>query len=477
MLQNEEIKTFIENHKRSEFYKQAQTGVDYYNGEHEIKSYTPMYYDTDGILQVDTYRSNVTISHPFFRELVEQATNFLMSGKGRLVESDYPDLNQALDYYFGDGFKQQLRELLTGIQKEGSGYMYQYMDADGKSAFQYAVAMNTFEVPAKIASDNRDYVIRFYIDFEKDEEGKLSEAMRIEVWDDKATYYFINRGQEIEVDDTVAINPRPHILFQEGERLFYDVFDTIPFFRVDNDENRESDIHKTKELIDDYDRMACSLTNDLQDFASAIYLVKGYQGTNLEELQTNLKTKKIVGVGENGGLDAVTIDIPYEARKIKLELDERNIYKFGFGFNTSQIGDGNITNVVIKSRYALLDLKCNRLEANLRRLLLELAEIAINEINKEISGEYSVGDVRINFERNIISNDADNATIEKTLADKQQVRVNTLLSLTSILGEQKVLELIGEELDIDVSEVNVESLQQATLDLNQASESLLYEGE
>jgi len=436
-----------------------------------------MYYDTDGLLQPDTFRSNVTISHPFFRELVEQATDYLMSGKGRLVESDHQELNRALDYYFGDAFKHQLRELLTGLQVEGSAYIYQFMDVDGKSAFQFAGAMNTFEIPAKVASDNVDYVIRFYGDYEKDEDGKLKEVTRIEVWDDKATYFFILRGSDVETYTDILLNPRPHILFQEGERLFYDVFDTIPFFRVDNTKDRESDIQRTKALIDDYDTMACSLTNDLQDFASAIYLVKGYTGTNLDELQANIKTKKIIGVGENGGMDVIRVEIPYEARKIKLELDQQNIYKFGFGFNSGQVGDGNITNVVIKSRYALLDLRCNRLEAQLRRLLLELAEIAVNEINKELHTDYTISDISINFERNIITNDSDNANIEKTLADKQQVRVNTFLSLTSILGEQKVLELIGEELDIDVSEINVESLQQATLDLNQASESLLYEGE
>jgi len=475
MLDLDEIKTFIDNHQRSDFCKQAEVGIDYYNGEHDIKQYTPMFYDTDGVLQVDTYRNNVTISHPFFRELVEQATDYLMSGKGRLVESDFPELNTALDYYFGDKFKHQLRELLTGIQVEGSGYMYQFMDADGKSQFQYARAMNTFEIPAKIASDGQNYVIRFYLDYELDEDGKAQEVTRIELWDDKATYYFIKRGSEITPDDDLQLNPRPHILFQEGERLFYDVFDTIPFFRVDNNQERLSDVLRTKELIDDYDRMACSLTNDLEDFQSAIYLVKGYHGTNLDELQMNLKTKKIVGVGEQGGLETVTIDIPYEARKIKLELDVNNIYKFGFGFNASQIGDGNITNVVIKSRYALLDLKCNRLEAQLRRLLLELAEVALNEINQELRVGYTLADISLSFDRNVITNEADNATIEKTLAEKQQLRVNTLLSLTSLLGEQKVLELIGEELDIDISQIDLQTLQQATLDLNQASELLSYE--
>lgn len=56
-------------------------------------------------------------------------------------------------------------------------------------------------------------------------------------------------------------------------------------------------------------------------------MVKGFQGDNLEELQTNLKTK-IIGVDDDGGVDVKTVDVPYRARQAKLELDEKNIYRF-----------------------------------------------------------------------------------------------------------------------------------------------------
>lgn len=50
-----------------------------------------------------------------------------------------------------------------------------------------------------------------------------------------------------------------------------------------------------KGLIDDYDIMQCGLSNNLKDFDTPLYVVKGFQGDNLDELQQNLKTKKIVG--------------------------------------------------------------------------------------------------------------------------------------------------------------------------------------
>lgn len=50
----------------------------------------------------------------------------------------------------------------------------------------------------------------------------------------------------------------------------------------------------------DISNIVSSLSNNLIDFDTPIHVVKGFQGDNLEELQTNLKTKKYLPVW-NGG--------------------------------------------------------------------------------------------------------------------------------------------------------------------------------
>ena len=89
-------------------------------------------------------------------------------------------------------------------------------------------------------------------------------------------------------------------------------------------------LHGLKDLIDDYDMMASGLSNNLIDFDMPVYVVKGFEGDNLDELQQNIKTKKIIGMeatDQGAGLEVHTIEIPHEARKEKLELDEKNIYR------------------------------------------------------------------------------------------------------------------------------------------------------
>lgn len=145
--------------------------------------------------------------------------------------------------------------------------------------------------------------------------------------------------------------------------------------------------------------------------------------------------------------------MPYEARKVKLELDEKNIYRFGMGFNSTQMGDGNITNIVIKSRYALLDLKCNKLEIRLKQFLRKILKIVLQEINDTNGTDYQQKDVYFEFKREVMTNAQDNAQIELTDAQTEQTKINTLLGLASVLGDETVVQFICDILDIDYEEI------------------------
>jgi hypothetical protein len=158
-------------------------------------------------------------------------------------------------------------------------------------------------------------------------------------------------------------------------------------------------------------------------------------------------------VDEDGGVEVHTVDIPYQARQTKLDLDEKNIYRFGMGFNSAQLGDGNITNVVIKSRYALLDLKCNKLEIRLKQFVRKLLKVVLAEINALHETDYQQKDVYFNFEREVMTNAADNAQIELTDAQKQQVQITTMLNLATYLDEETLMQNICDILDIDYEEI------------------------
>lgn len=456
MLTKAEITQFISEDRTTQKKSEARKGLDYYEAKHDIKQYKLYYVDADGVMQEDTNRSNIKIAHPFFTELVDQEVQYMLSGHENIIKSNDELLQKELNKYFDDAFKSELEECLTGTVTKGFEHMYAYKCVNGKTRFMTADSMGVVEVRAKDTDDGCEYVIYHYLD--RVEKGS-KKVRRIQVWDDNYTYYYVQLDEgEIELDESEEINPRPHIVYTKGEdgELYYDGnggYGFIPFFRLDNNKKQQSGLKTVKDLIDDYDLMSCGLSNNLQDISEGIYVVKGFQGHNMDELIQNVKVKKHIGVDAEGGVDIKTIDIPYEARKIKLELDEKNIYRFGMGFNSAQLGDGNITNIVIKSRYALLDLKCNKLEIKLKQFLRKLIGVVLKEINEENDTDYRQEDVRFDFKREIMTNAQDNAAIKKTEEETKQIAINTLLSLANAFGDEVILKAICDALDWDYEDI------------------------
>lgn len=470
MLKIEEIKTLITNDRTSERKYKARIGDNYYNGIHDIRNYRIFYYDADGNLKEDTHRSNIKISHPFFTELVDQCIQYMFSDD-KIVKSDIPELQEELNKYFGDDFINELVSTGTDAKSKGFGYMYAYKSTNGRTKFLSADSMNVVEVRETETDDNCKYVIYYYVD----RVGKNHEPItRIQVWDKDYVYYYVQDGEgTVVIDNSVERNPRPHIIYEKKDGEYGQSLGYIPFFKLKNNRYEKSDIFTVKALIDDYDLMACGLSNNIQDFDFPIYAVSGFQGDNLDELIQNFKTKKTIGLGEGGNVDVKTIDIPYQARISKLELDEKNIYRFGMGFNSAQLGDGNITNVVIKSRYALLDLKCNKFEKQLRAFMNSLVQVALDEINA--NGEetaYSLKDIYYDFEREVMTNAYDNANIKKVEADTRAVEINTLLNIASVIDKETIIQLICEQLDINYEDIK-DKLPKSEVELNEEAQQLL----
>ena len=456
MLTIEEVKKFIDDDYESNKKRFARKGQAYYEGDHDIRQYRLFYYNADGKIVEDTTRSNIKIPHPFFTELVDQAVQYILSGKDGFVKSDIPELQTELDAYFNDNedFTAELSEVLTGCQAKGFDYMYAYKNKEGKLSFMRADSIGVVEVEARFASDEQDHMIYWYID-KIDKNNK--KVKRIQVWDEKQTYYYmqIDNGALIP-DKFEKINPKPHTIYtKEGDdSTYYEGFGFIPFFRLDNNKKQFSGLKTVKDLIDDYDLMASSLSNNLVDFDTPIHVVKGFQGDNLDELQQNLKTKKMIGVDEDGGVEVHTVDVPYQARQAKLDLDEKNIYRFGMGLNTAGLKDtAATTNVAIKAAYSLLDLKCSKLEIRLKQFMRKIMKPVIDEVNDVNGTDYQMKDVYFTFDHEIMSNAQENAQIELIEAQRKQVEINLLLSLAAQLDNETLMQLICEQLDLDYDDI------------------------
>lgn len=455
MLKTEEIRTFINNDAASKKKQLARVGQNYYEGQHDIENYRIFFINADGKLEEDKTKYNSRISHPFFKIIADQEAQYMLSGKDGFVKSDDPELQKELDIYFNENesYFAELLEVLTGTITKGFEYMYVCKDADGRTMFECADSLGVVEVRAKDTDDHCEYLIYWYVErIEKD----TKVVKRIEVWDaNTVTYYTQVNDGDIELDENEPENPRPHTLLKKkgSEQLFKDSYGRIPFFRLDNNKKQISGLTPIKKLIDDYDLMSSGLTNSIEDTNEALYVVRGFQGDDLDELMTNIKAKKHIGVDEEGGVDVMTVNIPVEARKTKMDIDKENIFFLGMGVNTEALKDTSATtSVAIKSAYANLDLKCDGLLPRLKQFIRKHLDIVLEEINKRNSTDYQQRDVYFNFERVIITNALENAQIELAQAQVEQTRITTLLNIAVKIGDELLVQQIFDVLDLDYEE-------------------------
>lgn len=445
MLEPGRIASIIADDKYSRRKKQARIGQRYYDGEHDILQYRVYYINKEGKMVEDLTKSNVRTPHPFFHEIAEQEVAYILSN-GIQFRTDDDELKEYLKPYFGDSFVGEIKEAITDTIVRGFGYVYWYRDNKEVTHFCHADSLGIVEVKDGETTDTtNDYIIRYYPISVKD--GKT--ATRVEVWGRDMTWYYIQSGTGLEFDHNVKINPCPHVLYQSGNDYYYEECDRIPFLRLDNNRKQQSGVKQIKPIIDDYDLMDCGLSNNLQDINEGIYVVKGFKGQDYDELLTNVKSRKVVGVGDKGDLDIKTINIPYEARMAKMKEDEKNIYRTALAFNASQTGDGNITNIILKSRYTLLDMKSRKLIWSIKKFLGVLLQIVIDEINVTYGTQYDVEDVTITIDPVVPTDEKEDAEIRKLEAETVRERVGALLDAESVVDPDMLLKKMCQELDLD----------------------------
>lgn len=465
MLTVAEIQQFIADDEQSEKKRFARVGERYSEGVHDILNSRLFYYNADGKLEEDKVRANTKIVHPFFMELNQQLAPYMLSFKENPIRANenVKDLQQYLDLYFDDIFWAEVAELIRGADAKGFEYIFGYKNEEGRTIFECADSMGVVEVREEDTDDKCKYIIYWYID--RIEKGR-KQIRRIQVWSEKDVTYYVQDGEsgEIILDKFVKENPRPHIILynDKGERMGMPL-GYIPFWRLDNNRKQISNLKAIKAIIDDYDCHASALSNNLIDFDSPIYVVTGFDG-ELDEIYQNIRTKKTMGIPDSsGGVEIKTSTIPFEARKAKLEIDERDIYKFGFGLNTMGLKDTNATtNLAIKAAYASLKLRADRLQTRLKALLRDIIKVILAEINEEHNTDYQITDVYFEFERETMTNETENIQNAKTEAETEQIRLTSILNIALNIGDEQALRAICDimEWDFDELQSKVEELKE-----------------
>jgi len=433
------LKDLIESHDTTEMIK----GNNYYLNQNDIKD-RKLYYYKDGVKYEDETKANYRIPHNWHKLLVDQKVNYLL-GKPPVIKADDEQYTQRLNEILDEDFDDILQELGKNASNKGVEYLHPYIDEEGEFRFTIIPAEQIIPIYDTSLQKKLIAAIRYYI-----VEVNGQERIRAEWWTEKdVTYYIQNETGAFELDDTEEENPASHFYYND---IGYG-WGKVPFIPFRNNEEEKSDLTFIKELIDIYDIINSDIANDLDEIQKLIYILKGYEGTDLGEFMNNLRYYKAIKVAEDGGVDTKQAEIPIQAIDSYLNRLEENIFLFGQGVNVKTNKFGNSpSGIALKFLYMLLDLKANQMERKFRKSLKEFVWFVTEYINIKDKKNYDYKTVSFTFTRTMLVNDleiAQIAQISKGIVSDETIVANH----PWVEDAQKELERLQEQNAINLDDV------------------------
>lgn len=430
--------------------------------EKQMKIDGENYYDAENtsIIEKPSKEYSIIKEHKipagFYKEIVDQITSYCV-GKEIVIENLKDDkIIDVNDFIY---------DLYLETRKKGISWLYLYMDRKGQLKYKVIDSIEIIPIYDTEFEDELKEVIRYYkmMVIENNQEFY---RYKVEVYDtEKVSYYMEDEKGEFNFDISVQSNPifyNTNLFKVLGKETKIETFGwgVVPFIPLRNNSKDLYDLQVIKKYIDLYDEIVSGFANNIELFQEAILKVKDRGAQDWEEFWALLKKYKIItcdDVSAVGDVDYLKIDIPYEARECFLKIVEAAIYKFAQAVDTNQIGDGNITNVVIKSRYANLDLKADAGIKQIKKFLYSLYEF-IN-IYKKIKNQSLENTEKLNFifNKKMIFNDSE--IIEGIVKSDGIISKKTNISnhpyVTNIDDELEQIEI--EDAQIDENTINTEN--------------------
>lgn len=380
-------------------------GVRYYENENDITK-RKQYAVIDGVKVEDPEKANNRIPHGWHKLLVDQKAAYLV-GQPINFSADDETLTEFINEYLGEKWDDTANELVVAASNKGKEWLHPFIDEEGEFDFIQIPAEQCIPVYADKRQRKLAYMIRYYPHTLVDEE-----TIRVELWDDKQTFYYVKTSQGYVSDPSVEINPEPHFQYGTASQMKGYGWGRVPFIKFRNNEQEKGDLAYYKQLIDAFDKRVSDNQNTLDEIQELITVLKGYDGSDLAEFKQNLKFYKVIKVDSEGGVDKLEQEMPIASIDSHLDRVEESIFMFGQGVNVNTDKFGNSpSGIALKFLYSLLELKASTLERKFRYSLQELIWFLCEYLSISGKGEFDYKAVDFTFKRTMMVNELENAQI------------------------------------------------------------------
>lgn len=344
----------------------------------------------------------------YFKFLVTQKIDYLLLKK--------PDYDKILDE-IGLNFWIIFDKLLLNASLDIVSWIHFYVK---DSKLKYIIVYDSEIIPFwNNDKTELEKVVRYY----KDDKMKDDPDLIVEIWEKTGVQYFrYSKEGNLIGDIQESHYETEYTLAGQPIEKEFKSFSQIPFIPFYNNRDKTSDLFDIKNLMDAYNSICTGFFENIEKFQEFIMLFQGFSGDKeaLKEAMKKIKEAKAIGLPDSSSnAGYISIDIPVEARNVLLEVLKEALFFIGRGMNPTKVGDGNVTNVVIKSRYILLDSKSSESE----KRMVEFYDECIDFIKE--------------YYRNNIKN---NLTLNKSMLINESEKIDDCLKSMNMTALKTVMD-------------------------------------
>lgn len=369
------VRRAISWHCSTPLYKTAVTAWEYFCGRNTtIRRYEKTLVNALGQIIPDRWSPNHKSASNFFNIFETQLSQYLLANGPTWGKADTAAK-------LGANFDTKLSE--AGLQALIGGVSFGFWDSKQLHVFRVTEFVPLFDEENGSLSagvrfwrlDPRKplratlYELDGYTDYiwreEVDKNGVSTGRESGQVMHAKRPYIIVAKGDAKDVEDGTL----------EYEGLNFPAFPIVPLY---GNVQHESELVQMREKIDAYDLILNGFENDL-DNAQIYWILKGADGMNQEDMRQflqQLHTLQVANPSNGQEVQAVTVNIPYEARQQLLHSLETRLYKDAQAMDPSTIVSGAATATQIRAAYEPLNTKADQFEYRVLDFLQGILTVA-----------------------------------------------------------------------------------------------------
>ena len=354
-------------------YRKAQEGEAYYNKHNlTIEKFQKMLYTVSGRQVRDIFSANYKLKTLFFRRLVTQQVQYVL-GNGLTLT----DVNNKAKLGKDFDFKLQMLAKKAMTQGRAFGFwnfdhmeVFGFADTPTDAGFCPLYSEQTSQLEAGV---------RYW--FRKIGDDTIWRATLYEA--DGYTEYKQINSDAVEVLESKKAYKQTVVKTNAGgiENVLEENYTKLPIVVLYANDTHESELVGIKECIDAYDYVKSGLCNDIDDTSGFYWVLKntgGMDDADLAQFVQRMKTVKATALDGDQGVDAEahTLDVPYQARQIMLELLRKDIYEDFQALDVNTLSASAKTTQEIQASYQAQDNKCADFEYYLIEFCDNILELA-----------------------------------------------------------------------------------------------------